>query len=696
MRDFFEHQAIARRRTRLLLLCMALSVVALGSVVFGALCSVRALFLMRVPASVQLPTMLQLWPLFAWSVGITAALVALAGIFRTFSLREGGSVLAEMLSARLVSGQPQDGLDRRLLNVVSEMALAAGTPVPQVYVLDLEPGINAFAAGWDLGDSVICVTRGCLHKLTRRELQGVVAHEFSHILHGDARLNLSLMGAVFGMVSLGLLGKQLLRGSAWSTRRDASLVVIGGALASLGAVGGLLGNLVKAAVSRQREYLADAAAVQYTRDPEGIARALKKIGGFVLGARLSTVRADEVEHFFFEDTGGSASWAWLTTHPPLSERIRRLEPHFDGQLISPIEGLAEALAGAERSVAPPRPHAAERKAAQPPFTAATDATRHATLSEHEPKRLSSEVVEAQLLSAAGALPSSSSPVNDIASPPLTAADVLPMIGTSHSEVAMPELEPVLRQACDNSFSACGLLLALLVSGDKRVAQRQARLIMELAGPELLTEAQRLHPAVARASRLSRLTLATLAAPALRALSPTQKQTQRRAVAAMISADGATSVFELVVSYMLTVHWQDSRRSFAKHSAGLGANQAAVQLVLSCLVHAGAAFAECAPRAFDQAAARLPGLTLRLLPQHPRLLSGFAAALDELQALRPTARAALIEACAHAVVADGRVTEDELTLLRALCLALDAPLPPLERPFEHPGAVSGAASRLQAI
>jgi Zn-dependent protease with chaperone function len=644
MRDFFEQQAIAQRRTRLLLLCMVLAIVALGSVVFGALCSVRALFLLRVPDTVQLPTALQKWPLFVWSVGITAALVALAGMFRTLSLREGGSCLAEMLDARLVSGQPQDALDRRLLNVMSEMALAAGTPVPQVYVLDREPGINAFAAGWDLGDSVICVTRGCLIKLTRSELQGVVAHEFSHLLHGDARLNLRLMGAVFGMVSLGLLGKQLLRGSAWSTRRDASLVVVGGVLSTLGALGGLLGNLVKAAVSRQREYLADAAAVQYTRDPEGIARALKKIGGYVLGARLTTVRTEEVEHFFLEDTGATPSWAWLTTHPPLAERIRRLDPSFDGQFIVPGEGLAEAVDIASEAA----------------FEAGRRSPRPAPLFEPTPAP---------------------------EPPPLTAAQLLPMIGTSHSETDVPELEPVLRQACDNSFSACALVLTLLVSADKRVAQRQARQILELAGPELLGEAQRLHPAVTRASRLSRLTLAMLAAPALRALSPAQKQLQKRCVAALIAEDGATSVFELVVSYMLTVHWQEPPRYLSKRAAGLAACQQAVQLVLSCLAHAGAAFEGSAAQAFGQACARLPGLTLQLLPEHSRLISSFTTALDELQALRPTARAALIEACAHAVLADGRVSEDELALLRALCLALDAPLPPLEQPSAHAAAAT---------
>jgi hypothetical protein len=490
-----------------------------------------------------------------------------------------------------------------------------------VYVLDREPGINGFAAGWDLGDSVICVTRGCLHKLTRNELQGVVAHEFSHLLHGDARLNLRLMGAVFGMLSLGLLGKQLMRSGGVGDRRDGSVVVIGGALALIGALGGLLGNLVKSAVSRQREYLADASAVQFTRHPDGIARALKKIGGYVLGARLSSVRVEELEHFFLEETGGGSSWAWLTTHPPLAERIRRLEPSFDGQYIVPSEGLAQAV----------------------------DASEH-------------EVVAA---APRGVLP------------PLTAAQVVPLIGTSPAEPAMPELPGELARASENSFSACGLTLAMLVSTDPQVARRQAAHILEVAGPKLLAEAQRLRPAVREASRLERLTLATLAAPALRALSRDQKRMQKRCVDALIADDGATSIFELVLSYMLTTHWQQPARRLPKRAAGLANVKPAVQLVLSCLAHTGAAWGDSAERAFQAASARLPDLKLQLLPQHTRLLSGLTTALDELHTLRPTARAALIEACAHAIVADSRVTEDELTLLRAVCLALDAPLPPLE-------------------
>jgi hypothetical protein len=201
----------------------------------------------------------------------------------------------------------------------------------------------------------------------------------------------------------------------------------------------------------------------------------------------------------------------------------------------------------------------------------------------------------------------------------------------------------------------------------------------------LAEARRLHPAALRASRLARLTLGTLAAPALRALSPEQKHVLTRCVEAVIAEDGAVSIFELVMSYVLTRHWQKPGRYRVSRRVGLAARHESVELILSCLAHTGASFADSAQAAFREGSVRLSGLTLRLLRQDTRLLSGFTTALDELQALRPTARAALIEACAHVVVADSRVTADELTLLRAVCLALDAPLPPLEDSASAPAA-----------
>ena len=637
MCNFFEQQAAAQRRTSLLVVCMLLSVLVMAAGVFASLYLVRGFLLLRYPPSLPTPAALSLARLGLWSSAITLSFVAGCALVRIVSLRHGGSSIADMLNARLVSGQPADGLDRRLLNVVTEMALAAGTPVPAVYVLDQELGINALAAGWQLEDAVICVTRGCLEKLTRAELQGVVAHEFSHILYGDARLNLRLMGVVYGMVSMHMLGNHLMQGFQPTRGREhgRSLAAIGVIIAVVGALGAFLGKLIKAAVSRQRELLADASAVQFTRNPLGIAGALKKIGGYALGARVRHVQAAEASHFFFDDIGQDDSWAWLSTHPDLRERIRRVDPTFDGQLVTPMEGLAESA-------------------------------------DTEP-----------LMAAFVAGSARAAGVQAPEVPQLQAAEVLPLIGTtdvrrtSQPPAGERALHPQLMAASQSAFSACGLVFAMLIAPHVKEQRRQASAILELAGAALLCEAQRLHPLLRGTARAERLTLVSLTAPALRSLSRAQRQTMRRTVATLIELDGATDLFEHLLGYVLSQHWSpDSAQKTRVGRAGLSSLLPEIQLVLSALSHLGATSADAAEQAFAHALQRLPGIALRLLPQSPHMLAGLPIALERLRALRPTARSALIEASAHAVLADQRVTDDELSVLRAMCLTLEAPLPPL--------------------
>jgi uncharacterized tellurite resistance protein B-like protein len=267
-------------------------------------------------------------------------------------------------------------------------------------------------------------------------------------------------------------------------------------------------------------------------------------------------------------------------------------------------------------------------------------------------------------------------------PPLTAASVVPRIGRGELRVAADQAlaDPQLMAATQSAFSACGLVFAMLIADDPVTQRLQASAILKHAGPALLREAQRLHPRSKLSARSDRLTLLTLAAPALRALSRVQRQSLRRTISALIAADGATTAFEHLLGYMLAELWtrRNGGRSSTGH-AGLSALQAEAQLVLSALSHLGATSADAAQAAFVSATERLPGLSLSLLPASPRLLAGLPAALDRLHSLRPTARAALVDACAHAVLADQRVSDDELTVLRALCLALEAPLPPLAEP-----------------
>ena len=225
-----------------------------------------------------------------------------------------------------------------MINVVEEMALASGVPVPPVYLLPEEQGINAFAAGYSPSDAVVAVTRGTAEQLSRDELQGVVAHEFSHILNGDMRLNIRLIGVLHGILLLGLIGRFLLRSGYYSGHRrnskdnsGAVLLVMGLVLLVLGFVGSVCGNLIKAALSRQREYLADASAVQFTRNPGGIAGALKRIGAAVMGSSLKHSNASEMSHMYFSQGVWEGFTGMMATHPPLPKRIRALEPNWDGK-----------------------------------------------------------------------------------------------------------------------------------------------------------------------------------------------------------------------------------------------------------------------------------------------------------------------------------------------------------------------------
>ncbi|HHH14063.1 MAG TPA: hypothetical protein ENJ98_07480, partial [Thiolapillus brandeum] len=344
--DFFAAQDDARRKTRWLIVLFVLAIL--------SLVVLTNLFIMlfaeySTDYYVQGHTPTTFWERFDWErffwIGLGVTAVILLGSFiRTLSLRGGGRVVAEMMGARLVSGNPRDPLERRLLNVVEEMAIASGTPVPQVYVMDQEEGINAFAAGFGTGDAVIAVTRGTLEKLNRAELQGVVAHEFSHIVNGDMRLNIRLIGILFGILMVALIGRLLLRWGAiasHSRSRDSNggvpLVVLGLGLLVLGYVGVFFGNLIKASVSRQREYLADASAVQFTREPQGIAGALKKIGGDAQGSLIRHPDAEELSHAYFSEGihylfGLNGLFA---THPPLEKRILRVDPGWDGEFIVP-------------------------------------------------------------------------------------------------------------------------------------------------------------------------------------------------------------------------------------------------------------------------------------------------------------------------------------------------------------------------
>jgi len=337
--DFFQRQDNARRRTRWLVAYFV-------GAIFGIACTFYVVALPPYfhgnPEEVG-----SLWhpELFQVVVSVVLIVIALGSLIKAIKLRKGGKAIALALGGRPLTAPATDPDERELQNIVEEMSIASAVPMPTIYVLDREPGINAFAAGFRPEDAVIGVTKGAMQFLTRDELQGVVAHEFSHILNGDMRLNLRLVAWLHGILCIAIAGQGLLAGArrcvAWTSRGDevnkAGLglfffgSIVGVIIYGLGSIGMFFGHLIKSAVARQREFLADAAAVQFTRNPMGLASALKKIGGLAHGSRIRSPMAEEASHMFF---GNSLRGSWFgifATHPSLKKRIKLLDPNFEGR-----------------------------------------------------------------------------------------------------------------------------------------------------------------------------------------------------------------------------------------------------------------------------------------------------------------------------------------------------------------------------
>jgi Zn-dependent protease with chaperone function/uncharacterized tellurite resistance protein B-like protein len=655
MTTFFEQQERARRNSKLLVVLMVLAVAAMGGAFYGVLALLESSTPVRL-RDPELPPIATGPALLAYCVLGTALVVMVASLVRTWSLRGGGARVAEMLGGRLVSGNAQDALEKRLVNVVEEMAIASGVPVPQAFVLDDEQGINAFAAGFSLDDAAVAVTRGCLEKLTREELQGVIAHEFSHVLNGDMRLNVRLMGMVFGIMCIGLFGRFLMRLARTNSSRSFSVTsrkgnpgavffFVGLGVFLIGTLGELLGKLIKAGVSRQREFLADASAVQFTRNPLGISGALQKIGGYSRGAHVSASNAEEASHFFFGDIrthwfSGSA----FATHPPLHERIARIDPSFQGEFAKvPEHGIVE------------------------PDTLGFEDQAFSALAQSRPS------AKGQRRSVGTLQPAWADAPSEV----VAHVGVLDASTLDEGRRLLAALSPKLRDAAHQPFSACAIIYALLLSDNADVQRVQRDELDALVGSALHAETLRMLTDIRSLPRRDRLPLAELTAPALRELSREQRALLLRALQALIDADGSVSIFEHVLAETLRMGLSASGKKppRARHRS-LQAVARELELVLSLLAHAGDFDGQGAQAAFAAASARLGKLPISLLPPGPKLLPALGPALAALAALTPVHAARVVDACAHAALADRRISDDETTLLRAVCSALGAPLPAL--------------------
>lgn len=679
MTDFFAQQDHARRRTRWLVLYFILAVASIIALTYLALAFVFQLN--SGASSLQEDGWLWQPPMLLWVGGGTVAIVGIGCWLKIRELAAGGSAVATLLGGRPIGLTPADADERRLRNVVEEISLASGVPVPELYVLENERGINAFAAGWAPGDAAIGVTRGALQLLSRDELQGVIAHEFSHILNGDMRLNIRLMGVVHGLLVLALIGRELLhvagrlmRGGVGYRSRNrkggnpaAFLGLVGLILLVIGSLGVFFGRLIKSAVSRQREFLADAAAVQFTRNPAGLAGALKKIGGLVLGSRLLTPNAEEASHLFFGN-GLAPSWFnWMSTHPPLTERIKRLDPQFDGlfpRVESPVELAPNRVA---------QQHAWEE--AQRLLTARPDQIT-ADWEREFARSLAAGPATGRAASVRSAAPEPRPRrVIDLEAELNPTADHL-----DRAVELVAALPPPLVEAANDPLSASALVYGLLLSPEPAARAAQVAALEAQVRPALLQEVRRLAPHLATLPRAQRLPLVELAVPALRRLSPGQYEFFAQDVQLIIESDAQVDLFELALQKLLERHLAPQFRGvppqridyYVLHPL---ARECAV--LLSAVALAGNDPAR-APAAFAAGLRTLdvePG-SVRFLPAAECGVAPIRAALDQFARASMVVRKRVLFACAAAAAHDDVLHEHEAELLRAIADAMGCPLPPV--------------------
>ena len=604
--DFFQNQEVARKRTGLLVFYFVVAVILIILSVYVAISIVLAFAEPRAPdETVRSPDVFWNPELFAIVALGTSSLIAGGSLYKIAALAGGGHTVAELLGGRLIHPDNADPDERRLLNVVEEMAIASGVPVPPVYLLENESGINAFAAGHKPGDAVIAVTAGTIKRLSRDELQGVIAHEFSHILNGDMRLNIRLMGVLFGILVIGLTGWIIFRTSTGGgyvrigARSDDDrkgfnpVPLIGLALYVIGYVGVFFGNLIKAAVSRQREFLADASAVQFTRNPDGIAGALKKIGALAEGSTIRDAHAEEASHLFFGNAVGGLGqlFGLLATHPPLAERIRRIDPSFDGD-------FSQVRLEQPRDPSP------------------------------EPQRFSPRIRPGVMA--------------------LTAARAVDSVGTLDQEhinyaadlkQSMPRM---LMEAVRDPLGAQAAVFALLIDPNGTVRQAQFAWLDSYALPVAVRETRRVLADAQRLAPEAKLPLVEMAIPALCRMTPAQFHDFIRTVEALVRADQKTTLFEYALQRLLIRHvvtyFVRTKPRTVKYTT-IPPLTVPAEVVLSALAQVGGSTAEEAARAFGAGIEALgwPGVRLEMAPPGRVGLSEIDAAIEELVRAAPAAQ-----------------------------------------------------------
>jgi Zn-dependent protease with chaperone function len=677
--DFFERQELARAKGRKIILlflvalpCViaAVYVVTVGvyAVAWAFFAFWRSVFVEIHSAAAGTDYFIPVWQptLFLWVAAGTLLVVISGSLYKIRQLVPGGQVVALLLGGERLNSETKKLDALRLLHVVEEMSIASGTPMPDIYVLRREFGLNAFVAGHTVSDMVVCVTEGCLRSLTRDELQGIIAHEYSHIFNGDMRMSIRLMGIVHGLFCITLFSYWVM-GRTYRQRDcdiggtpemrtgiglfvDLVILVIGFLLAFVGWNGAFFGRMIKGAVSRQREFLADAAAVQFTRYPEGLANALKKVKASPEKAIIHSPRAEEASHIFFCN-GIEDDRIWLTsTHPPLDERIKRIQTMMGESFVPEPKKIEEQYAGQR---------GAEVEKPETEFAGFVS----------------------RLLARKDSVSQSSRSTG------IDAKDALANVGVpvarhlAYAAQLMEALPEAVRQAAREPRGATALIYVLLLSPLASVREAQVRLLKSRLSSEVSLKINTALSAIRGLNELVKIPLVDLAFPALRRLSLPEYAALMANIAELVAADQQVDLFEFALQKMLRRHLEPNFKPVPepeiRHNS-INRVAAACSTLLSALAHAGQDPAKEAQAAFGRGVSHLrpDGAKLRFMAPAECTLTTMEAALNDLSEATPQIKKLFLGACAQTVAADGTVRPREGELLRAIADTINCPIPPL--------------------
>ncbi len=644
--DFFQSQDTARHNTKRLVVFFALAVIGL-IVITNLLVMLLFGFL---DTGEQGLTLNSVTAQFDWRIFLTIGALVLTVIlggsaYKTMALSGGGTAVAESLGGHLIDQNTRDLHERKVLNVVEEMAIASGTPVPPVYLLADEEGINAFAAGYSPGDAVIGVTRGTIAFLNRDELQGVIAHEFSHVLHGDMRLNIRLIGVLHGILLLGLIGYFVLRSTRGNSKNAGPIIGLGIGLIVIGYAGTFFGNLIKASVSRQREFLADASAVQFTRNKDGIAGALKKIGGYVPGSRLESPEAPTMSHAYFSSGVSSMLGSLSATHPPLEVRIQRIDPTWDGVFEPVTHEVSEQTDGDALA-------AAKKEQQQTRADKITGAVTGAII------------------------------INEI----LNSIGQTDATQLNYAATLINDIPDTVRQALHEPYAARAVIYCLIIDNNPDVQKKQFQHLKEFADTGIYELSQKLFKTISQLDIKFRLPLIDIALPVLRQLSKSQYRLFKKNLNQLITADGKVDIFEWSLQKILLSNLEkelgEKKNHASKKTARYGSLRSVkkhIEILISMLIYTcqknkTPQDAEEIKTAFRKAQQELKIKDLTLLPYEQINFGNLEQAIDTLTLLKPLQKPRLLKACLICMTQDQQYSTQEKELMRAIANTLDCPIP----------------------